>query len=211
MRKPCRIPLETRMDVYEGRADAETNALVSLHLAKNCAACKLDMAWLAAYLPSLRRALEVTEEKVSHAAFERACSIMRPRSRPAVERLIAAAQLLFDSRNRNTAFATARDGEDGSVHLVYRTNAADVDMWQEQTRDGGWYLTGQALSLAGSDLDPPTAATLVGPGNSSQLALIENSEFSFESVTAGQYSLSLLWDNLEIQVDDLRVGSAEAR
>ena len=107
-------------------------------------------------------------------------------------------------------FAPARDGPDGSVHVVYRTDTADVDLWQEQTRTGAWYLTGQALSLGVAEMAPPISATLVSTNLDAQLASIENAEFSFESVIAGRYALNLIWDDLEIQVDNLAVGIAEA-
>jgi len=210
MKNLCRIPFEARLDFHEGRADKETSELVNRHLAKNCAACKQDLEWLASYMPALQFATQ-DEERVSEWAFRRALNIMPPKAESVAVRLVAAARLLFDSRNPNTGFATARAaGEDGSVHVVYRTETADVDLWQEQTRSGGWYLTGQALSIAGKEMEAPTAATLVSAEASPQLASIENAEFSFESVAAGRYSLSLVWNDLEIQVDDLAVGSAEA-
>ena len=56
----------------------------------------------------------------------------------------------------------------------------------------------------------PTGAKLISEILTEQRASIENSEFSFESVVAGKYTLSLLWDDLEIQVDELAVGYAEA-
>jgi len=93
---------------------------------------------------------------------------------------------------------------------VYRTDSADVDLWQEEQRAGDWYVTGQALSLDGLDMPPPTGATLRFATEEPRVATIENAEFSFESVASGNYLLSLLWDNLEIQVGDLAVGSAEA-
>jgi hypothetical protein len=210
MNNSCRISFEARLDVYEGRASAETCKLVNRHIAENCPACAVDLAWLADNLPALQFALQQDVQSVSDWALARALRIMPPKAETVVRRLVAAAHLLFDSRNRNTAFVPARAGADGSVHVVYRTDSADVDLWQEQTQSGGWYLTGQALSLAGGEMDPPLAATLVSEDVTSQVASIENAEFSFESVSAGRYSLSLLWNDLEIQVDDLSVGCAEA-
>jgi hypothetical protein len=211
MKKICRISFEARLNVYEGRADAKTKELVSRHEAENCVSCTTDFAWLAAYMPAMRSALQYNEQSVSAWALARACNIMPPQTSAGAARLVAAARLLFDSRNRNTAFAPARDGLDSSVHVVYRTDTADVDLWQEQTRSGEWYITGQALSLAGADMIPPTTARLESSGSAAQLGSIENAEFSFESVAAGRYSLSLLWEGLEIQVDDLAVGCSEVQ
>jgi hypothetical protein len=71
-------------------------------------------------------------------------------------------------------------------------------------------MTGQALSLGKAELDPPRAASLISDVVGTQFASIENAEFSFESLAAGKYCLSLLWDDMEIRVDDLAVGFAEA-
>lgn len=207
----CRIPFEARLDYHEGRADSKTTQLVKRHVAEGCHACTRDLEWIAEFMPTLQGVLQHAELRVSDWAISRAQQIMHrePPTPSAVQRLVTTAHLLFDSRSLNRGLATARDAADGSVHVVYRTELADVDVWQEQVGPGRWYVTGQALGLSGTDMEPPQAASLISSKFGPSEAALEDSEFSFESVNAGNYSLRLRWDALEIDVDDLAVGLTE--
>jgi len=220
MIKYCRIPFDAHLDYHDGKVDSKATRLIASHLSRGCDACEKQLTWIATFVPALAGAAKYAEQSVSEAAFERARRIV-PRlqtSKPerelarqrTVPAMVAFAKLLFDSRNAGPAFATARSSSEGSVHSVFRTDAADIDIWQEQTVSGDWFVTGQALSRSGEELSPPDAVSLYSNIQGEHAANFDDSEFSFETVAEGQYALRLHWEELDIVVDDLAVGDAEA-
>jgi hypothetical protein len=218
MTQKCRIPFEALLDFHEGLSAGPPAKTITRHIADGCPTCRTELAWIEEFLPAVSGAMRTEELQVSRSALVRAHNVMRERNevrperitKPVVQRLVAAAALLFDSRKQQPALSTARDSADSSVHSVYRTESADVDLWQEGNSRGSWFVTGQALPVANEEMPPPRMACLTSARYGPQEALVEDNEFSFDCVASGRYSLRLLWDDMEIQVDDLDVGLVEA-
>lgn len=213
--KDCQIPFETLTDYREGRMNAETAAHIRQHLQSGCAKCQRDLDWLAAFLPTMQAALQEAEPQVSAHALANAFRLMQTRNpEPTLSSRVAqVARLLFDSRNPAAQMVPAREAAGSSIHVVYRVNKIDIDVWQETMREGRWYLAGQALPIEGGAALSLQQATLgfgqINPHNSVISALIEDGEFIFEAVAAGHYTLRLHWEDQEIIVPDLIVGSEE--
>lgn len=200
----CRMPFERLVDYREGHADAATVAEVRAHLGQGCAACEATLARLERTVSALRAG------DLLHApgsALERARALYRERFRAPVRPTLLA-RLVFDSRV-NLAFAGARGGEEQAFQRLYSTDAHDIDLWQERTEMGGWYLIGQTLPKAGGEACSLVSATLTAADGRALDARIEAGEFHFPSVPPGVYQLTLRLPEpeREIIVPDVEVGA----
>lgn len=211
----CRISPVSRLDYREGRADSRTAARIRQHLENGCIACRTDMEWFGTFMPALQATLNEEAPSVSERALEFAYDLMPSRApEPArVPRRILTARLIFDSLRPTGQLAYAREAASSSIHAVYRADQIDVDVWQEKAGDRRWVLIGQALPVGEAVLTAPQHVSLLSNGAVSrsepQQAVLEDGEFTFDSVAGGEYTLRLQWDDQEILLPDLIVGGGE--
>lgn len=201
MRIRCGITFETLVDLQEMRLDEQTTARVQAHLEAGCPECAARLAQIARTFSALAQAERI---HAPESALERARALYRERFR-APERPSLLARLLFDGRGQ-LALAGARGASAEAFHLVYQAKPYDIDLWQELTEEGGWYIMGQALRSEGEAVTPETV-TLVADNGETRTATQEEGEFHLDAVEAGVYRLEVNLPDAQIIVPDLSIGA----
>ncbi len=117
---------------------------------------------------------------------------------PLVQRVVAA--LTFDSYTNAPAFGLRSQATAGR-QLIYSTETADIDV-RVSAEDEQWQIAGQLLGpdCASGDVD------LEGHSFSASRRLNQLCEFSFGSVPAGTYKISLRLPELLIEIPRLELG-----
>jgi len=195
------MPFEWLVDFYEGRTEEAAAAEIRAHLAAGCPVCEANLARLGRMLSALQAGDLL---HVSESTLDRARALYRERFRvPSRPALIA--RLVFDSRT-DLAFAGARGGGEQAFQRLYCTDAHDIDLWQERTETGEWYLIGQALPKSGGQALAPEEALLTAADGRTLTAALDAREFHFPSVPPGVYALRLRLEGSEIILPDVVVG-----
>lgn len=202
MKNRCPIDFADLADYHEGRADDALARRVREHLSGGCAACEAQLAWLGRALGALHVSGEIAHAPAP--ALERARALFRTRY-PVPERPSLLARLVFDSRSV-AAPAFARGEDETSVHLLFSTEALDIDLWQERQSDRSWYLIGQVLPRdEGEGTLAPRSAVLTGA--SGEIAAVpEAGEFHLPAVAPGRYALRLDLPEGDVLLPDIVVG-----
>jgi hypothetical protein len=199
--KKCRITFEELLDLQDGRADAATEKRLQTHLAAGCQACDAQLAQIGR-LQQVMREGELVSAPVN--VVVRAKELFRERFvKPVRPSLIA--QLVFDSRNR-LALSGARGAEGGQIQALYSTDEHDVDLWQERSADGRWYVIGQVLPKDGGEPLQPADAILRSDSGEPIESRGEGGEFHLTSVPAGSYTLHIGLPDVEITAEEIVIG-----
>jgi hypothetical protein len=197
----CNIPFETLADYHDGRADATAADRIREHLGAGCAHCRESLAWLGRTLETVAEAERV---RVPPSLVDRLHGLYAERFRPPIRRSLLA-RLSFDGRSA-PALAGARGAEEEAFRLNYSTEEHDIDLWQEPSGQGDWYLIGQVLSREGDDTVQPARIVLTSTGGPEVSVTPELPEFHLPSVPAGIYRAALLLPDGEIVIPELVVG-----
>ena len=80
-------------------------------------------------------------------------------------------------------------------------------MMQEPGKGGKWHLCGEALSQDGEAAASPESVVLVSASDVEIAAEVEDAEFVFPPIDAGTYSLKFVYDDHDVLIDELVVGS----
>ena len=216
MSRQTRIPFETLADLVDGRLSESEAAEVKRRLANADSRTRADLAWLQA-LALFRRAmpLEAPPERVREALrayFRRWAEGRRPervegRRQPGLfQRLVA--QLTFDSRLQ-PALVGVRGGPVEPGQLLYTTDRLDIELHVLSAGPGQVRILGQALSRD-PELNVADCAVqlLAGEREIGLTSTNELGEFTFEAIPCGDYTLVLVSEEGEIELEhvDLTVG-----
>lgn len=219
MPSQTRIPFETLADLVDDRLSESEAAEVKRRLADADPRTQADLAWLQA-LAAFRRTMpleappkRVRETLLTH--FRRGAEGRRPeraegRHRQGFfPRLVA--QLTFDSRLQ-PALVGARGGPTEPGQLLYTTDRMDIELHLLPAESGQVRILGQALPRD-PDLNVANCAVQLLAGER-EVGLTSTStlgEFSFEAVPGGGYTLVLVSEEGEVELEhvDLTAGGTD--
>ena len=204
--KRCGVSFETLADYHEGRADASLTAQVRQHLDRDCSHCRQNLAWLERAKSTLWQAHTV---QVPEPALERARALFRERFQPVVvpNPLVSwLARLQFDSRSNTPALAGARGATGEGVQLVYSTDVHDIDLFQEPSEAGTWYVIGQVMPRDGEATLVPHEIVLTEQNGNRLTFAPTGGEFHLPSVPEGIYDIALRLTDGEITLPGVGIG-----
>lgn len=203
--KRCGMDFNRLADYVDGRAEEAEKVRVRQHLDAGCADCQRSVAWLERTVGTLRKAQPVS---VPEALLVRAQALFRERF-PAPHRPSLLAFLQFDSRT-TLSLAGARGGGEDPFQLIYSTETHDIDIWEEPTEAGNWYLIGQVLPREGEATLLPQEVVLTAADGSEVSVTPDMPEFHLPSVPPGLYQAMVRLADSEILIPALSVGQVQA-
>jgi anti-sigma factor RsiW len=195
------IPYSRLADLVEGRLPPDERAHLEEHIA-TCARCSGEVAHLERLIGLMRTD---TSEDAPPAVIARAERLFHSRTVSSSDssnlRHHVLAVRRFDSLGLAPAFGV-RSGEPSARQLLFSARAHDIDLRIEPAGQA-WTVSGQVLgeSAAGGQ------AELQGATSTTQVALNEQSEFTLPPVSAGHYRLVLRLANVDVEVDELKIGT----
>lgn len=205
--KRCGIAFETLADYHEGKAEAGAAAQVRQHLDRDCLHCRQNLAWLERAVGTLRQTQPV---QVPESALGRARALFRQRypSPVAIPNPLFSwlAQLQFDSRSSAPMLARARGMKRDGVQLVYTTEAHDIDLFQEPSEEGTWYVIGQVMPRNGDATLIPQEIIMTERGGSRLTFAPDSGEFHLPSIPEGMYEIALRMRDGEITLPGVGIG-----
>ena len=142
---------------------------------------------------------------VPSSLLERSRALFRERF-PAPQRTTWLPRLVFDSRQQ-MAMAGARGAGSASFQLIYRTDAFDIELWQDPLENDQWYIIGQILSQQSDAEIVPVSVALQSATNFKLTLTPETSEFHLPMVPAGIYQMTLGLSEGDLEISDLRIGN----
>ena len=195
------IPNSRLVDLAEGRLAPDQQAPLDAHLA-SCRRCSAELAHLERLIGLMRTdmAEDAPAPLIRHAVHLFRSQFGRASTPSGVRHRILAV-LRFDSLRLAPA-PGVRSAEANARQLLFSAGAHDIDLRVEPA--------GRAWLVSGQVLGEPAAggwAALQSMARANQASLNEQSEFSFPPVAAGQYRLFLHLTNVDIEVDELRIGN----
>ncbi|HSL29478.1 MAG TPA: zf-HC2 domain-containing protein [Anaerolineales bacterium] len=197
---PFHIAFHQLADYVEGRLSLSERMQMEAHLA-TCEKCSAKVARLAALVGAMRTD---TGEDAPQGLLDRVKKLFR--SRPVLQapatpaRRRVPAVLHFDSMTASGGLHI-RSGRAGTRQLLFSTGVDEIDLRIEPS-GLVWNVSGQVLGesvLGGKAILQSSAGTIESDLN-------ELSEFILPSVQAGTYTLILNLDNVEVEIEDLRIG-----
>ena len=197
----CSIPVELLYNYHDARTDAAETARIREHLASGCAECEQELRWMQHTAQTMKAAGNVV---VPQHLLEQSRALFRERF-PAPQRAAWFPSLVFDSRQR-LAMAGARGAGTASFQLVYRTEAFDIELWQDPLENGEWYVIGQILPQRDAAEIVPTSVVLTSETGSGITVTPESSEFHLTAVLVGTYRLTLGLPDGDIEISELQIG-----
>lgn len=189
------IPFTELVDIAE--QIVITSAEAGEHLS-TCLHCSTQLEAIKRTLGLMR---SDTDENAPAEVVEHAKNIFRKRE--AEQRFslqIVLAALTFDSLTAAPAFGL-RSQTTAGRQLIYSTDKLDLEVRVARDNDE-WQISGQILGSA----CPEGKVNLVGENLSASTKMNELCEFSFDSVPAGAYKISLLLPDLSIETPQLELG-----
>lgn len=195
------MPFELLLDYQEGRTASTETARIREHLAAGCTECTRELQWMGKTTRTLRDAGNVV---VPASLLERSRALFRERF-PAPQRSSWLPQLIFDSRQQ-VAMAGVRGAGSASFQLIYRTDAFDIELWQDPLENEQWYVIGQVLSQQSDAEIVPVSVVLKSADNFAMTLTPNASEFHLPMVPAGTYQLTLGLPEGDLEISDLRIG-----
>ena len=195
------IPFARLVDLVEGRLAPEAEAQLRAQIVDDERA-KADVRWLMRVVGAMRRSA-VWEEEPSKEVVARAVSLFRPRNSSGALNPLQRFQAIlnFDSL-RMPQPVGLRSGQPRERQLLFTAGQLSIDL--------RIIPSGTLWSLAGQVLGPSTGGgqvALASSATTAKVVLNELSEFTLPPVPAGDYTLTLRLDDIEIEVDRLQVGS----
>ena len=198
---PDHIPFHQLADYVEGRLPLTERMELESHL-KACATCSAKLARLEHLIGLMRTD---RSEEAPPTVVARVKRLLRsrhvPESASSGLRRTVLAVLHFDSMGLTRAFGV-RSGRPGSRQLLFSTGVDEIDLRIEPAGQA-WTVSGQVLGESATS----GIAVLQGEAGETQADLNEMSEFVLSSVEAGTYKLILNLANVDVEIDDLRIGS----
>jgi hypothetical protein len=190
------IPFSELTELAEEHAKTSPDALA--HLAM-CSECSSQLQLIRQTIGFMR---SDTAEDAPAELIRQAKSIFREKvvaHGPSLLQVIMAS-LTFDSLTNAPAFGL-RSQTNAGRQLIYSTETADIDV-RVSTENDQWQIAGQVLGAdcPGGDVD------LVGDDFSVSAELNELCEFSFGSVPAGTYKISIRLPDALIETPRLELG-----
>lgn len=208
MPSQTRIPFETLADLVDGRLSESETDEVRRRLADADSRTRADLAWLQA-LAAFGRAMpsEAPPERVREALRTHFHRWAEGRRRPSLfQRLVA--QLTFDSRLQ-PALVGVRGRPAKSGQLLYTTDRLDIELHLLPAGPGRVRILGQALPCDPElDVADCTVQLLAGEQEIDLTSTNELGEFTFEAVPDSDYTLILVSEEWEIELEhvDLTTG-----
>lgn len=197
---PHHVPFRTLTDYVSGDLPLLERVDVEVHVAV-CSRCAKELAELERLIQVMRTDLS---EDAPPRVIKRALKLFRARSAQKDtssgfrQRVLAV--LHFDSIGLAPAFGV-RSGKPGARQLLFSTNVNEIDLRIEPA-DQAWLISGQVLgvSTAGGTV------VLEGDASTSEAPLNELSEFTLPPVQAGTYKLILNLTDVEVEIEEIRIG-----
>ena len=193
------IPFIQLADYVEGNLPLDERAELEAHIAA-CSRCSGEIAQLERLI-GLMRTDTIPDAPLS--VITRAVRLFRsiPMLAPTLSgsRRVQAV-LHFDSVGLTPAFGV-RSGKPGARQLLFSTGVDEIDVRIEPAGQT-WTVSGQVLG----EFATSGSALLQGPAGTSETALNELSEFVLPPVQAGTYKLILKLTNIEVEIDEIRIG-----
>jgi anti-sigma factor RsiW len=183
-------------DLAEGNLPGTEKEPLLTHLS-NCRRCSEKLDQLKSTVEMMRAD---RMEDAPPQAIESVKKLLRAHIKPSpsvVQQLLGT--LKFDSLQSIPAFGM-RSGAIAQRQLVYSAGQTDLQLQIHQT--------GEFWSISGQVLGPPVGgvAELQGPVQTVVASLNEMSEFSFASIAAGTYVLTLKFPESEMKIPELNLG-----
>lgn len=195
------MPFELLLDYHEGRTAPTETAHILEHLAGGCGECAQELRWMEKTTRTLRDAGNVV---VPASLLERSRALFRERF-PAQQRPTWLSRLVFDSRQQ-LALSGARGAGSASFQLIYRTEAFDIELWQDPLENNQWYVIGQVLSQQNDAEIVPVSVALKSVGDFKLALTPALPEFHLPMVPAGLYRMTLGLAEGDLEIADLRIG-----
>jgi anti-sigma factor RsiW len=190
------------LDFLEGRVEEDERKRIEAHVA-SCAQCARELAELRHIIDLMRT--DEGEHAPQH-VIHRAVRLFGPPpvpSSPAVDlRRRVLAVLSFDSQGRAPAFGMRSGAEPVARQLLFNADQHVVDV-RIQPEGEAWIVAGQVFGESTIN----ASAELLGATGAGHAALSEQSEFVLPSVQAGRYKLILHLSDMDIELDELNVGT----
>ena len=195
------IPFSQLADLVEDRLTPDEREHLEKHI-NTCPRCSNELAQLKHLVELMRTD---SSEDAPPGAIARAVALFRSRAMPTsplsdLRRHILAV-LRFDSKGLAPAFGV-RSGAPGPRQLLYSAEAYDLDL-RIEAADQAWIVSGQLLgeSVAGG------LVVLQGEPGTKQATLNQQSEFELPPAQAGIYKLILHLTDVDVEVDELSLGT----
>jgi hypothetical protein len=197
---PKHIPFRQMSDYVSGDLPLLDRVDVDAHVAV-CSRCAAELAELERLIGLMRD--DLSEDAPPH-VIKRALKLFRKRSEQKNassdfrRRLLAV--LHFDSDGLAPAFGV-RSGKPGATQLLFSTNVNEIDLRIEPAGEE-WLISGQVL---GGETTSGTAI-LRGAAGARETSLNELNEFTLPPVEAGTYKLILNLMDVEVEIEEIRIG-----
>jgi hypothetical protein len=197
---PKHIPFEKLSDYVSGDLPLLERVDVEAHVAV-CSGCAAELAELERLTKLMHD--DLSEDAPPH-VIKRALKLFRKGSEQKNassdfrRRLLAV--LHFDSLGLTPAFGV-RSGKPGARQLLFSTNVNEIDLRIEPAGKE-WLVSGQVLGGESSS----GTAMLQGETGMTETSLNELNEFALPPVEAGTYKLILNLTDVEVEIDELRIG-----
>ena len=203
----CSVSFVDLTDYHEERLVGNERLKIEQHLHAGCSDCEVALRFLRRYSPALKKAAAPSEYQVSEPALTAAMAIARQSSMTTKHAGLATqiARLLFDSRLQAMPDG-ARGAGTSTYKVLYETEDYYLDIWQEQSESGRWYLFGTALSSGSGEVGPTDHVELIGKDGRSWATDGTLGEFQLADIPEGEFQLRLRLADSEVSIPDLRVG-----
>jgi anti-sigma factor RsiW len=197
---PQHLTFNQLVDFVESRLPPEKVADVEAHIAA-CLRCSREIDRLKKLIELMRTdAPEDAPPSVIARVLDSFRSRILPIFRPAGLRRSVLAVLRFDSLGMAPAFGM-RSGIPGTRQLLYSAGAREIDL-RIEPRAQEWIVSGQVFG--GPTVD--AQIELDGGNDTHRTVLNDQSEFTLPGVQAGRYRLILSLRDIDIEVDELKIG-----
>ena len=186
-------------DYFEGNLSLLRRMELELHVAA-CSRCAADLA----ELERLIGLMSTARPQDASSVIDRAVRLFQSRAGNTASgsdlpsRVLAV--LPFDSLGLAPAFGV-RSGKPGARQLLFRAGIDQIDLRIEPA-DRVWTVSGQILG------EPATGgrAVLQGATSTSETAITEPGEFVLPPLEAGTYKLILSLANIDVEIEEIRIG-----
>jgi anti-sigma factor RsiW len=192
---------ERLADYTEERLPLEEQARVEMHLAA-CRRCSSEVTKLQRLIACMRRdtahvtPLSVVQRAIQLFAAENAQMFLASGLR---NRIVAVVQ--FDSLNMAPAFGM-RSARPDARQILYRAGPYEIDL-RIELGSQAWVVSGQVFGEAAAQ----DRVILQGEESTSESNLNDLKEFVLPEVQKGTYTLVLALKNMDVLIDNVRVGS----
>jgi hypothetical protein len=198
---PLHISFHQLADYVEGRLPLTQRMQFEAHFAQ-CSSCSTQVARLE-HLIGLMRTDRSEDAPPTVVARVKKLFPSRPlpESTSSDLRRCIVAVLHFDSLGLTRAFGV-RSGKPAARQLLFSAGVDEIDLRIEQTGDT-WTISGQILgeTAAGGKV------LLYGEADTLRAKLNELSEFLLSPVEAGTYKLIVSLENVDVEIDELKIGA----